>query len=723
MRRLLLGLAAALLLAAPVGAETDEPRADEPGPVFLAADEVSHDEELGLVIAKGNVEITRGERTLRADSVTYNQKTGIVTASGDVSLLELDGTVYFAEYVELTEEMKNGVVRNLGVLLANKARIVAAGARLQGGVRTEFRRAIYSPCELCEEDPTRAPLWQVKAIEVTHDKVAQDIEYHDAWMELYGVPVFYTPYLSHPDPTVRRRTGLLAPTYGVDSQLGGLVRIPYFVELGPDKDVTIEPIITTNERAALAGEYRQRFDNGTFETTGSITRVRRRDDLGNRIGGNQTRGHLFTEGLFDIDPTWRGGFEGRYATDDTYLRRYRISSIDSLVTRPFIEGFHGQSYSSAQGYYWQGLRQQDDQGQTPIVLPMLDYQYVGQPDHYGGRLVADANLLSLLRTEGTDSRRLSLKLGWERPFISSYGDLWKASLTLQSDGYWAEDVRPLNTPPTTSLDGFTGRVFPQAGLEWRYPFAREAGETRQIISPVAAVFVAPNGGNPEGIPNEDSIDFELDDTNLFKANRFTGLDRVEGATRVIYGLEAGTYGNRHGHSSIFLGQSYRFRDDDTFEQGSGLFDRASDIVGRVRLSPAEYLDLLYRFRFDQSNFDMLRNEVGASVGPSALRLRADYLFFKDTRARSEFGDREQIAGSIAARLTENWSTTLAHVRNIGQDEGSLATALGVNYEDECIIVNVTASNSQTRDRDFEDGNTVLVRVLFKTLGEVKTSTN
>ena len=97
--------------------------------------------------------------------------------------------------------------------------------------------------------------------------------------------------------------------------------------------------------------------------------------------------------------------------------------------------------------------------------------------------------------------------------------------------------------------------------------------------------IAPSSQNSEKIPNEDSLSFEFDDTNLFSDNRFGGIDRVEGGSRVTYGLNSGIFGLNSGFSSFFIGQSFRFSKDNDFGTDTGLDDHFSDIVGRVKVSP------------------------------------------------------------------------------------------------------------------------------------------
>ena len=167
-------------------------------PVVLEADELTHDLDRGIVVATGNVEIAQGGRVILADTVTYNEQTDTVTATGNVVMLEPGGEVIFADYAEVTENMKYGVIRNIRILLTDTSRIAANGAIRSGGNRTEMRKAVFSPCPVCKDHPDEAPLWQIKAIRVVHDQQRQEIQYSDAFFELFGVPIAYTPYFSHP---------------------------------------------------------------------------------------------------------------------------------------------------------------------------------------------------------------------------------------------------------------------------------------------------------------------------------------------------------------------------------------------------------------------------------------------------------------------------------------------------------------------------------------------
>ena len=177
-------------------------------PALLSADQVTYDDKLGIVTASGNVEISQGDRVLLADTVSYNMNTKVVSASGNITLLEPSGEVVFATYAELTDELREGFIRDVRLLLTDDSRLAANSAQRVSGNVSRLRKAVYSPCHLCADDPSAAPLWQIKASQVVHDQEEQVIKYQNAFLEFYGVPIAYTPYFEHPDPTVERQERL-----------------------------------------------------------------------------------------------------------------------------------------------------------------------------------------------------------------------------------------------------------------------------------------------------------------------------------------------------------------------------------------------------------------------------------------------------------------------------------------------------------------------------------
>jgi len=697
----------ALFLTARSPAGAQELNLEGDVPVLLQADEMSHDRELQIVTARGHVEISRDNQILLADTVSYNQRDDVMTAQGNVSLLEPTGEVVFSEYVELTGDLKNGILEDIRMILSDGARFAANGARRTDGTVHELRKAVYSPCNVCREDPTRAPLWQIKAVKVTQDQTTHQVSYRDAWLEFAGIPVAYTPYLSHPDPTVKRRTGFLVPSLGSSSDLGTVLRVPYFINISPSQDATVTPIYTSDEGPVLAAEYRNRWRKGEMDFSGSITENSEDDK----------RSHIDGIVRLDLDDTWRTGLDLQRTSDDTYMRRYGFGSETTLTSRLYAEGFRGRNYFVADSYAFQGLEEDDDPGTTPLVLPMVEYHHVGLPSSSGGRTRLDTSLLALTRSDGTDTRRFSTEAGWDLPYIGPLGDVYKLSASIRGDVY---DVDDLTRDDETTYDGTTGRALYELSLLWRYPFSRTDGNIQQIIEPIAQAVVSPYGGNLENIPNEDSLDYELDDTNLFSSSRYSGIDQVEGGPRVNYGMRWGVYGLGGGYSSFLIGQSARLREDSTYSDDSGEPTRLSDVVARAEISPGDYFDLTYRTRLDKDNFAAKRNEVSLSAGPDALRLSSSYVFFDRDTSDEYSTSREEFRSSLDAQLDRYWRMQSDVVFDI-EDNDTRSFGTDLIYEDECFIFTTSFDRTFYQDRDIEPTDSLFFRIGFKTLGEVATS--
>ncbi|HEV3176290.1 MAG TPA: LPS assembly protein LptD [Stellaceae bacterium] len=689
-------------------------------PVLFVADEIQQDEQLGLVVAKGHVEFSQKDQTLLADIVTYNQRTNLVTASGHVSLLDPSGSVVFGDYMELTDDMRDGFIQNVRALLSDRSRVAGNTGRRTDGNVTEIRRGVYSPCDLCAQHPTAPPLWQLKAARMVHDQARQVVEFYDATMEIYGVPIAYSPYLSAPDPSVKRKTGFLAPDFGHSSSIGDFFRVPYYIVLDTDKDLTLEPIITTDAGALISGQYRQRWGYGRIRIDASAAYTNRTNALNDQPISpiDAFRGHFFANGEFDISDNWRTSFDVQRSSDQTYTRRFGFGGTQAyLESRAYAEGFNDRSYTLIDSYIFQSLRFGIGDSTQPIVLPTATYNWISHPDSWGGRWDVTANALNLFRPNGAQIRRVSAGANWEVPFDGAIGDRFNLTAGVRGDAYDSDNVMLSPSQPGANAE-FTGRVFPQAKLEWRYPWVRQGNGSSQTIEPIVAFIAAPNGGNPAQIPAEDSTGVEFDDASLFVLDRFPGYDRVDSGQRVDYALSGGIYGDHGGSTRFLVGESYRLEKNGPFLRGSGLNTQRSDVVGRISVSPQPYLDLVYRFRLDSRTLASRRQEIDATGGPQSLRMKVGYIDITQDPLVPDLQKRRQITGQAVAALTRYWSVAVFGTRALGTSANTLNSGIATTYRDECVTFSAAVTHVGIRDRDVRPGTTVLFSIIFKNLGEI-----
>lgn len=719
---LLIGLFAVLAVMAwpdaPAHAQRGRLAADLP--VMLTADELVADEDLGIVTAQGSVEVAQGDRILRADTLTFNRRTNVVTASGNVSLVEPTGEVAFAEFVELSSDLGDGIMRDMRLLLADQSRFAAVTARRGDGSRTTMRRATYSPCEPCAENPTRAPMWQIRANRVRHDQERKEIVYDDAWLEIRGVPVAYTPYLAHPDGTEKRKSGFLPPDVASSSRTGTAVATPYYWTLGPSADVTVTPIFLSSDLPLMAAEHRQRFGSGAVVTDASFLRTRREGE-----GFPNWRGHFRSDGRFDLDENWRTGFDIARASDKTYIERYRIRQRfrfieqDALTSRAFVEGFQDRGYAVVNAFAFQGLRPEDDPARTPLALPAAAYSWVGEPGRMGGRFTLDASAVSIYRDRDVRAQRATVIGGWALPYTTRSGEIYTLSANLQTDTFYASNsaygTRDAFQP---SENGFSTRALPQIGMSWRLPLIRRDGDLRTIVEPIAAVYVAPNAGSQRNLPNEDSRGLTFDDTNLYRLNRFSGQDRLESGQRLVMGVNTDLQNAAGQRLSVFAGQQYRINPETALPLGSGADTRFSDFVGRIMVVPHPWLGATYRFQMDERSRELLRSIAGFSFGPSALRYGLSYARIDRSIQPTALRSINQLSQSVTARFDEVWRVSGRVVQSLGEDRGVLLAGATLIYEDDCFLWGLDFTRRNIGRADIPPDTALLFRFGFRNLGEM-----
>ena len=691
-------------------------------PTLLIADDLTSDDSLGLVIARGHVELAQGGRTVRADTVVYNKKSRVVIASGDVKMFDASGDVTFTDYAELTDDLRDAFIDKARIIMADNTRAAGTEGERVGGRYTRLNHAVYSPCSLCAGRPDVPPVWQMRADKMAQDNVDKDIRYTDAVLELLGEPVFYMPYFSHPDPSVKRRSGLLTPLVGGSRHLGQFYRQGYYFDIQPDLDATLEATVYTKELPMVGGEVRKRFDTGRLDVSGSL--VYADVNPGGTPSGNTTRGYFRSNSLFDINDAWRWGSDISVASDRTFFNQFYGLHGNLLTSRAFTEGFFGRDYATVRALEFQDLRSGNPQ-KAPTV-PLAQYALFGEPgETLGGRWSLDAGLVGLARDFGPDSTRVSFQPGWMRQWVSDSGLVTTLDTRARADVWKFADYRKVDlgtgVPETDRSAGTVSRIFPQAQLKLAYPLVRNGDQAQQMAEPLVAVTAAPRLSNKRNFPNEDSRDVELDDTSLFRFNRFVGEDREEGGQRVTYGVRAGWYGLNQGGAGLFLGQDRRLSSDQPFAAGTGLDQRGSDIVGHLSLSPAPWLYADYRYNSRGETARPRRETVSLSTGVAPLTVSAGFHYDHDSPNPTDITQlRQEEYASFGARsqLSRYWSAGVAHDQSFRPDPGPRTTSALLTYADECLVFQTIVNLDFTSQPGLGPSQTIYFRLAFKNLGEV-----
>ena len=688
--------------------------------IYFSANEMENNQHLETITAIGDVNIIRNGLTLNADKVIYNQREDVVTAVGNVRMIDAENNVVFSDYIVLSNQMSEGEMENIKIIMKDESRIAARKIRTFPNNDKIMHNAVYSPCDVCSTKPN--PLWQLKAQKIEHDSESQNVYYKNATLEIKGVPVFYTPFLSHPDPEVKRRSGFLIPGFGSSSYLDGFIQPKYFWDISPHEDFTFSPYLSTNHGLILDGSYRKYFEKGYLQSQGSFL---------NDDDDDEKRGNLYVKARYELNDYWVSDLDLNYVSDSLYLKDLSLPKKEDawLTSSAKLQGFDNRNYASVEAYYYklisydlQMLNAQEFKQRKydkPYALPLISYENISEPGQYGAYFKNTFDFASILREEDASSQRMTMINSWNLPYTSPYGEKYRLVASVKSDAYYIDNY---TNPDNEKFTGEVGRVFPQLGLEWKMPFVKATDTSRHILEPVVVAVAAPNGGNKaDKIPNEDSQNIDLDDTNVLDIDRYAGYDRNDTGSRISYGLNWSSYGTIMGRTQAFIAQSYKFdTNQDEFGAQDNEDSHFSDYVGRIYANPNRYLDMNYRFRFDKDDMEMKYSELAARVGPDILSAYISYIYLQESEATiaENIGERKELYTAISSRLTKDWSISIYNRQDLTKGGGSLEHGGTLTYEDECIKVIGDLHRYDSNDPEDENDFEFTVSLYLKTLGGV-----
>ena len=705
----------------------DTPIPESSEEIAFAADTLYYDSDADTVTAAGNVQMLREGNRLRADRIVWNRKTGAVEASGNVSVTDAEGNVAYGDRIEVTDTLKDGVVENLLLVMAEGGRLVAREGQRRNGIYS-LHQAAYSPCPVESNDGCpKEPSWQIKAVSVRYDPARQRVSYRGARIEMFGVPIAVLPGFSHPVGD-SGGSGLLMPDIQINGVNGLELSLPYYFRLAPNRELTLTPHVFTDQAPMIQGEYAALIGRGAYRVGGYATSSRRQtSNLPNEPASREFRGYAEASGAYQLDPQWRLSGSLRRATDRTFLRRYDISRDDRLRSTISAERIDSNSYLSIAGWSVQTLRLADSKGQMPIALPVIDYRLRLPSPILGGRVQLQANSLAITRTTGQDTQRAFASAQWSLRTLTGMGQELTFTGYARGDVYRANDTLLNDIPSYAGDSGWSSRGIAAAAVDVRWPFIGSFLGGIQRISPRIQFVASPHLRNLS-LPNEDSRTVDLEDSNLFALNRFPGYDRFEDSSRVTIGVEYALELKNFSLSSV-VGQSLRLsRRPTLFPDGTGLSERVSDFVGRTTLRYRDFLSVTHRFRLDKDNLAIRRNEIDAEIGSRRTYATISYLRLNRnvTAQLEDLADREEVRLGARVAFGPYWSIFGSTVVDLtGKQESTVATAdgfepvrhrLGIAYQDECLDIGLTWRRDYQSAGDARTNNTIQLRLAFRNLG-------
>lgn len=790
-RRLLAGAGAVALAAsggaafaqqAPAPQPTDQPGADSltPNAVYIEADSTSRNGD--VITATGSEERVLARfrnTTLRAGEVSYDLNLGVATAGDRVEFTDPDGNQVFASQIQLDSDLRAGVAVDFATRFRNGASLMAATAVRRSERVNELNYAIFTPCPICDaEGNTKQPSISIQAENVVQDEALRAILYRNALFRVGGVPVFYLPFFSHPDPTVDRASGFLVPIPSYDEGRGVSVEVPYLQVISPSEDWLISPQFNTDVAPFLNLQWRRRFADGTIVLRGGYTYERNFGDFdvdndGDidtdvRFGDLTNRSYLLGYGAFDPEGPWRWGFTAERTSDKTLFDRYDVRTPYQdnglyygderrLISQLYAERQTDRSYFSVAAFSIQSLRVKEfnpvtpalnvfeSDGDLPYVAPLIEARWEPDSPVLGGRLRLRGSAVSLSRDDyigspvlrpevipigpttgypGVDSRRISGQAEWRRTIISPMGIRWEPFVDLRADVYSISDL-----PPMMGVEGDTiSRGRATAGLDISYPLIRRIGPGADLIlEPMAQLSMSTDSDLDPRIPNEDSETLELDESSLFRTDRFPGNDLLEGGLRLTTGARATLRWGDSRQASLFVGRSFRDSEEAGFlipvpdapgqlYDPTGLSADTSDWVVQGSFSPSDRIRGWGHATIDSSG-DIRRAElaVDGRWGRRNLGTLSYVVDRSNPLAGPENRNYEFVQVSGQQFIYGNWGVAASGIADLERDIIT-RSEVGLLFDDDCFRVEIGWRRDNTRVRPSGPSEGIYIRLNLATFG-------
>ncbi|NNC59326.1 MAG: LPS-assembly protein LptD [Erythrobacter sp.] len=699
-----------------------------PDEIEFEADGVAYDSDADILTATGNVVLRGDDQSVRADTVQWDRRAGVIRANGNVRFVDADGNQIYASELELTDKFEAGAMNDLLLALREGGRLAAeSGERSEDGT-VVLNRAAYSGCAVTTpEGCDKKPSWRITADRVIYDPVKRQVRFRDAYLELFGARLLPLPGLS-----IRTDggaiSGFLIPDIRISESNGLELSGEYYYRVADNKDLTLGAHVYTDAPPMASAKWRHLTEQGAYQVTAYGTHSRRISDFtGIATSEQDFRGYLFANGRFQFDEHWSLDTSIRIASDRTFLRRYDISRDDRLRSIAQLERVDTDSYLQIAGYATQTLRLNQEQGQVPMALPVIDYRRRIDDPWLGGMFQFQANTMAITRDVGQDTQRAFASARWDLRKITPMGQVLQLTALSRADVYHSDENLLTDTAIYRGNPGWETRGVVLAAADLQWPLAGPALGGLQVFTPRVQVVASPETKNL-AIPNEDARAIDLEDSNLFALNRFPGYDRIEDGLRVTYGFDWEL--SRPGwRVKTTLGQSYRLdKDPDVLIDGTGLSERLSDFVGRTEVRFKDFVSVTHRYRLDKDNLAVRRNEFDATVGSRRTYIEVGYLRLDRDIAQGieDLQDREEVRLATRVAFADYWSLFGAGVFNLTDRNEDptlssdgfqpLRTRLGVAYQDDCLEFGFTWRRDYVDQGDAQRGDTFQVYFSLRNLG-------
>jgi LPS-assembly protein len=602
------------------------------------------------------------------------------------------------------------VADNLRTRFTDGSFFIADESDTVTGDRSVFSRSRFSPCN-CDIEKGESPNWDVRATSSIHNEKTQTITHKNVRMHVLNVPLFYLPYLAHPDWTVRRRTGFLTPSTSISSDRGITPAVPYFKIIDDTSDARFTVYKYQYRGIGLRTDYRKRWDNADLDVqllNGSVSTYKK--DRENVAAINA----IFRT---NIGNDWNIKALVNRASQDTFMRRYKFDGSTTLTSSVTAERLKENRYYLVEASDLQGLNSSDTPELEPVILPSIFYEKLQQGWRPNQKLRTEISAIQLDNDEEHDLARWSgttevAEEFHKGAFVNSY----KANVMAS---YYSLHDKPVGA---TSKLGESGQINPSVSIGTRLPLAVSGFGKTAMFEPKAQIVWVGGADRTQEVPNRDSADYRIDEANLFLLNRYQGKDYILPGTRADLGVSGVANDQTFGKLAGFIGLSRRISGKPSEGLAPDQGNIYSDYVASLSINPPQNIALSWSGRMSSHDFSLNESKTDVSTKLGKLNLALEHNQLAKAYFANSTDDREELILRGSVPLGRGWSASADQNWDLsaGQETRQKTNAALVwnGGVQNCITIRFDYSHDATKDRDVSRVDEIKFTFNFKYLGAI-----
>lgn len=700
----------------------------------IYADKILYFKDKNIIETYGNSKFEDGSNILTANKFVFfvNQKK--IKADQNVYLEDKDNNKFYFDSFEFYQNQNFGTGKNIKSNIDDGSYLESTSGKIdkKTGITT-LKNVLYTTCSVNNNKKDNfCPSWSLKSKSVTHDKSKKKIIHRNTFLRIKNIPVLYSPYLSHPDPSVKRQSGFLPPLIKTISNVGRTFRTPYFWAISEDKDLTITPIYYVDEKDAVLTSYRQAFKNGylNFES-GYSGGYKRFQTNSNRTGGS--RNYLFLK--------YQGNTENLiYKENIINFKLERVSQrnflrINKINTKLFKEDIRSLENSFELNSYSKNKKVKIRTG----IYENLDTVAKDKYTYLVPDISFDANLYNLNNFniklnsffQGKNSQSQK-EIKFRNLFTMTSPEFFNKKTGLSSQikaNFYNKNIynNSLNNEQSDNIKNYF-----TIASENSFYLAKNNENLNQTIVP--KIFLKYTTGKMKG-SSVAGNNFKYSD--IFSMNRTNDVDAPETGLSLGHGFDY-TIDKKISNvkklkTSIGLGQVLRSNKLDKMPVTTSLNNKSSDFTGFVKFdfwdntnaNKKENLSKSYTSNlFKDNNFSLnynynLSNDL-KKLNKNDITLNLKRNTFSTNITFSEKNDyigNERIAYFDLKKLfKQNYYLRFESKKDLLNDRSEFHN-ISFNFENECLISSLTYSKSFYNDKDLSSGKNLIFSIIIKPFGD------